>query len=294
MKKNAVSGISLALLSLGLCSASIHAQDAAPPAPGKAVETPKGTGGGATSKDNNDWTGDQVQIKGKLTGLKSAVTSDSTSYIAPAYTRFDVSNDKGSEITLIPRDNFTVDATNKKITVTPSKTQRIYGALNFTQPSNVQSTYSNSEHVVEPYTAYTISKSAVEQIPFVKYGVTYGALVIPFKYEGKSNEISNSTSYHVYVQYQRSSNGLAEGPFISGGVATADVATGAGASTAKNGVSYGLGWIFDLKKGSGFQMAVMLGQDRFGGSSGYQYEGETWYSFSVGYNLGSTTTSGAK
>ena len=93
MKKNAVSGIARALLVLGLCSASIHAQDAAPPAPGKAVETPKGTGGGATSKDNNDWTGDQVQIKGKLTGLKSAFTSVSTSYIPSPYTRFYVSNE---------------------------------------------------------------------------------------------------------------------------------------------------------------------------------------------------------
>jgi hypothetical protein len=288
MNKCALVRASIALLALSIFSANIQAAD--PPGAGDK----NGTGGGAAPKDGNDWTGDQVQIRGKLTDLKSIVSSDESSYIAPPFTRFDVSHDTGTNITLIPRNNFETNKTGKRIKVTPSKTHQLYNALNFTQPSTLEVDITDSEQVVEPYTAYTVSKSAFEHVPFTKYGFAYGALVVPFKYQGKSSELNNSTSYQIYVQYQRSSNGLAEGPFISGGISTADVATGVGTSTPKNGLSYGLGWIFDLKKGSGFQLAVMLGQDRFGSGSGYQYEGETWYSFSIGYNLGSSTTNGTK
>jgi len=265
-------------LLIGTFSANVYAATGGTP----------GVQGGTTAKDNNDWTGDQVQIQGNLPNLKPVAENPSNpkkTFIAPAYTRFDVTEGKSDEIIIVPRDNFRVEST--KVIVTPSGSQRLYNTLNFSQPWGDVDSQVNASDVISPFTAYKVNKSDIENnVPYVKYGWSFGAMLVPFKYQSKAKTIASSNSYQAYAQYKRASNGLADGPFISGGLSTADVATGAGSSDAKYGVSYGAGWIFEINKGSGFQLAIMLGQDRFGKSSGYQYEGETWYTFSIAYQPG--------
>ncbi|MEI7843001.1 MAG: hypothetical protein WCI39_08220 [Gallionellaceae bacterium] len=266
-------------------------------------------------QDNNDWTGDHLQIKGNLYGLKKSCDSKKTKaecdqeYFAPAYVRFDVSKENADgSLIITPRNNFKpfecsenntgcankACATPKNICVYPWEEHGIYGWL-FSRGSPVhfhlwagapiQVTSQTSFQPVQPYETYVINKQDVEKIPYVKYGWTFGALLAPFKYQRGYKAFNSSTSAQMYVGYKRDSNGTSEGPFISAGLANADIATAAGATTSKQGFSYGLGWIFEIKKNSGFRVLTMMGQDVFGANSGYQYEGDIWYSVSLGYSL---------
>ena len=256
--------------------------------------------------DNDDWTGDQVQIQANLYCLKSTTDSqdspcNSSTYMAPAFARFDVSRDKDGVLFVTPRDNYipptpeqkaaaAATKTDVKIMVTPSATQRIYNTLNFTQPHKANIDVKSSDKVAKPFVTYAIKKDLIEQIPYVRYGWSYGAIVVPFKYLKDSRHFSASSSYQIYAQYMRATNGYSDGPFASFGVATAEIPTAAGESSSKTGISYGIGWIFNIIKGTGFQLAIMLGQDKFGTDSGYQYEGKTWWSASFGYKVGGSKT----
>lgn len=247
-----------------------------------------GVDGGAEVKDKDDWTGDQVQIQANLGNLKlykdskapAAGAADKKTYIAPAYARFDVSSDKDGELIITPRENFKID--NGKVFVTPSETHRIYNTLNFTQPMGA-TVMAASDSLVSPYVAYRVKKSEVEAVPYIKYGWSFGALLVPFKYHYGEKELTNSTSYQAYVEYKRQSNGLSDGPFIAGGFATAGVTNSDGSTSSKIGFSGSVGWIFEVRKGSGFQLALMAGKDRFGSNAGYGLDGKNWVAFSIGY-----------
>jgi len=238
-----------------------------------------------TPKDNNDWTGDHLQIRGNLSGLTKLGTTESN-YFAPAFVRFVVTKENGDgSIVVSPKDNFTVPTSSKMI-VTPWQGGGPYGWLSANLwGKDRETTLSNTQQAVQPYETYVINKKEVEKVPYAKFGWTYGALLAPFKYQRGYKAFTSSTSAQMYVGYKRDSNGTAEGPFISAGLSTVDVATGVGATTSKQGFAYGLGWVFEIKKGSGFQMLVMAGQDVIGANSGYQYEGDVWYSISLGYSI---------
>lgn len=272
----------------------------------------------ATPSDNNDWTGDHLQIKGNIAGLKKYSIDgdkDYKKYFAPAYVRFDVTKENGDgTVVVVPRNNFTIceptksgaanddSSTTKtspscKIKVSPWQEHNFYGwlfsrgsplhSISFSgTPVQVDLPESSTYKLVQPYDTYIVNKQDIEKVPYVKYGWIYGALLVPFKYMRDAEAMVNSTSYQLYLGYRRDANGDGEGPFLSAGVSSADIPTGAGTATSKQGISYGWGWLFEIKKGSGIQLMVMAGQDRFGANSGYNYEGGVWYSLSLGFKLG--------
>ncbi|MEK6747590.1 MAG: hypothetical protein AABY83_00100 [Pseudomonadota bacterium] len=247
----------------------------------------------ATPEDNDDWTGDHIQILGTLSNLAEVSNPGNVNKTAPAFIRLDVSSDDGTNLILTPRDQFITENTNGNMTIKidPSKTHRIYNTLNFSQPFGKVDVKVPVNDLVKVYFPYKVSKKALQDGPFVKYGWSYGGLLVPFKYQIGPKEISTSNSIQTYIQYKRQSNGLAEGPFISGGISTADVPKAAGNPDGKLGIAIGAGWIFEIIKGGGFQWAIMVGQDRFGKSSGYTFEGETWIAFSLGYKASNQTKS---
>lgn len=246
----------------------------------------------ATSKDKNEWTGDHLQIRGNLYGLKKLYGSkppeaqcDKQEYFAPAYLRFDISEDKDDIITLTPRDNFD-PLSNGEIRVFPWGSSWPYGLFTVNLwGTSYSAAVPKEQKIVVAYDTYTINKKDIENIPYVKYGWTYGALAVPYKYQRGYKVVNASPSAQLYLGYERDTNGDTEGPFISAGLSTVDVPTAAGQSNTKQGFSYGLGWIFEVKKSKGLQLIVMLGQDVFGSNSGYQYEGDIWYSMSLGLSL---------
>lgn len=240
----------------------------------------------STPADNNEWTGNHLQIRGNLPGLKKE-PDDGKAYFAPAFVRFDVSKENADgTIVITPRDNFRVNG--NVVDVHPWVEHNLYGLI--ASPwSPVKVTTPAGATPIQVYDTYVVSKKKVENVPYVTYGWTYGALIVPFKYQKGYKTIVNSTSFEMYLGYKRDTNGDDEGPFVHAGLGNADIPTGAGTSTSKQGVSYGLGWLFEVKKGSGIQLMLMTGWDRFGGSSGYQYEGNQWYSITLGFALGQKT-----
>lgn len=249
----------------------------------------------ATPKDNNEWTGDQIQILSNLEGLKKVGDSSGKKYFAPAYVRFDVSKDENNNISLTSRGNYKYPLVKdaNKVNVTKAAGHNLYGNIAELSADSketevdIGTAAALQQELIEPKTSYEINKSAIENIVYKKYGWTYGVLVVPYKFQTHDKTVSFSPSYQGYVGYKRDKNGTAEGPFLSLGLTTADIPTGAATSTSKQGLSYGLGWLFEIKKGSGFQLVALAGQDRI--ASGYKYDGKTWLSVTLGFSLDPVT-----
>ena len=121
-----------------------------------------------------------------------------------------------------------------------------------------------------------------------RYGLTYGALLVPFKYHlGGSKSFTGSTSVGGYLGFRQDRSGrtglaLEYIGFI--GAATVPVAqTTNGQSTTQNmsGVTYGIG-ILGTVKGS-FHMGVVFGADRVNASAHYEDNGKPWVAVEIGY-----------
>jgi hypothetical protein len=245
----------------------------------------------ATPKDENEWTGDQIQIQSNLEGLKKAGDSSGQKYYAPAFVRFDVSKDENDTISLTSRGNYiyTKNQDAKPVVVYKAMGHNFYGNIAELSGDNeitnveIGNVAAQNIKLIEPNTSYEIQKSAIENIVYKKYGWTYGVLVVPYKFQTHDKSINFAPSYQGYVGYKTDKNGTAEGPFVSLGLTTADIPTGDGTSISKQGLSYGLGWLFEIKKGSGFQLVALAGRDRI--SSGYQYDGKVWFSVTLGFSL---------
>lgn len=245
----------------------------------------------ATPKDNNEWTGDHVQILSNLEGLTKVGDTSGAMFVAPANVRFDVSKDENNFIFLTSRGNYSYTTDRgTPVKVQPGNGHNIYGSIaNLLNETDIDVNIGNAttQALIEPKTSYKINKSAIEDIVYKKYGWTYGLLVIPYKYQTHDKSISFAPSYQGYFGYKRDKNGTAEGPILSFGFTSADIPTGAGTSNSKQGLSYGLGWLFEIKKGSGFQLIAVIGQDKI--DSTYLHNGETWVSVTFGFSLDPTT-----
>lgn len=118
-------------------------------------------------------------------------------------------------------------------------------------------------------------------------GLTYGALVVPFKYHlGGSKDFKGSGTVGPYVGYKTQSSNWAAGvEFIGfaglGSVQSERTEDGKQVKESLAAFSYGFGAIGRIR--DKFQIGVVLGQDRVGKSSVYADNGKWWMALSVGY-----------
>lgn len=230
----------------------------------------------AAIESPDDWVGDTLKIK---SNVKTLHTKDSSTdcHFAPAYTKFTVTQYKDGKLTLTANDNVEIDERTHNYSVPH------YSGLGwFAETTGKVPDTPDTCPLISPYDQYTIAKSDIESASYTRYGWMAGALIVPFKYQLQSKVLTSSSTFQLYMGYKRESNSNKEGPFVSLGVVMADIPTGAGTSTNKTGYSYGIGWLFTVKKDSGMQLMLLWGQDRFGANSGYPYEGDTWLSTSIG------------
>jgi hypothetical protein len=126
-------------------------------------------------------------------------------------------------------------------------------------------------------------------IPASRFGITYGALLVPFKYQLKGDqEIGGNTSLGGYVGYRQSRMFMGvELKYIGflGATKVSVSQTNNGQTTELPlaGVSYGVGVIGTLK--NSFQMGLVLGADRVSKSAGYKNNGKPWIAISLGYDF---------
>ena len=121
-----------------------------------------------------------------------------------------------------------------------------------------------------------------------RYGLTYGALLVPYKYHlTGSKSFTSSASVGGYAGFRQDKTGLigvALQYIVFLGASSIPVAqTSNGQSTTQNmaGVSYGVGILGTIKEK--FNMGVVFGADRVNSNAGYENNGKPWIAVEIGY-----------
>jgi hypothetical protein len=143
-----------------------------------------------------------------------------------------------------------------------------------------------TEEWVLPGVSYTIEKTDFDVSAFAMRGVTYGALVIPFKYQLTGDkQFAGGASLGGYLGYRLdflNKLGITATPIAFMGASNIS-AKGVSEADTKSlmGFSYGVGLVGTFQRS--FQAGVVVGWDRVGKNEGYQYNGKPWLALQFGY-----------
>ncbi len=140
---------------------------------------------------------------------------------------------------------------------------------------------------------YLLSK-AVNSVPIEKStslsrgGAVSGPLIVPFKYRLNDDSLTGEATLGYYAGYSVeprlfwSDKRIPVTPFIAGGVTQISVNEGADETSNQTGVSLAAGIL--IQNWAGVNIGLVYGQDRIG-KEDWEYEGEGWLSFMVGWEL---------
>ena len=135
-----------------------------------------------------------------------------------------------------------------------------------------------------------LRQNRIESLNPVRKGLTYGALMVPYKYHrGGEKGFSSAASVGGYLGYRIDRTGFTgfETNFIGffGGANVAVPETTAGTTSLGNrtGVSYGIGILATIK--DEFQIGLVVGRDRVDEAANYVRNGRTWVAVSLGYEF---------
>lgn len=150
----------------------------------------------------------------------------------------------------------------------------------------VCNTPTGTEPKVLPKVSYTLPSDTYKNAGFATRGATYGALVVPFKYQLRvDKQFTGSASIGGYAGYRFEwlhNLGFTATPIAFMGASSVPV-KGDTADSTKNlmGFTYGLGLVGTFQ--NSFQSGVVLGWDRVGKNDGYKYNGKPWIALQIGY-----------
>lgn len=122
-----------------------------------------------------------------------------------------------------------------------------------------------------------------------RYGLTYGGLVVPFKYHlDGAKEFAAGGTVAPYLGYRFDKNSWGVGVkavmFLgAAGVAVDQVVDGEKKSQTLAGLSYGLGVLGSVK--GNFQFGLVMGADRVSKSANYAHNGKWWTSLAMGFDF---------
>ncbi len=134
--------------------------------------------------------------------------------------------------------------------------------------------------------AYQLALTDLKRSGLARTGVTYGALVVPFKYHTSGDrEYTGSASVGGYAGYRFETLrnlGFTATPIGFMGAANISLPSGSGNGTDNvMGFSYGVGLVATFK--GSFQTGVVVGWDRVGNNANYKYNGKPWVALEIGY-----------
>jgi len=127
----------------------------------------------------------------------------------------------------------------------------------------------------------------ISSIPPDRYGLTYGTLIVPFKYQIKgSKDFTGSSTLGGYLGFRQDRSGvtglaLQYVGFL--GVSNVSVPTTTNGTTTnqdKFGLSYGIGILGTVK--NNFHLGLVVGADHVSPSAGYVNNGKPWIAISLG------------
>ncbi|MCF7493908.1 hypothetical protein OW495_21020 [Vibrio sp. 14N.309.X.WAT.E.F5] len=115
-----------------------------------------------------------------------------------------------------------------------------------------------------------------------RFGLTYGGLIVPYKYLTSAKEFRGGTSIAPYVGYRFDPSSYGYGMKLVGffGATTVDVE---GNDSSSLGVTYGIGLLGQIK--GSFQLGLVFGADQVGESENYEFNKKPWVALSLGYDF---------
>ncbi|HWZ63632.1 MAG TPA: hypothetical protein VNX02_11460 [Steroidobacteraceae bacterium] len=162
-----------------------------------------------------------------------------------------------------------------------------------TESNCTSSNEASKTPVVAAGTEYTVSAQDLQKYGSVRAGFTWGAMVIPYKFETSDHSFQAVPTAAGYVGYEGWWPGvsLAHVLALGGGASssTQNAPSGSpppasGGSNSSSGThatyTIALGEMATL--GGSFKAGVLVGRDYQGANTGFKYEGKTWVAVSVG------------
>ena len=147
----------------------------------------------------------------------------------------------------------------------------------------------DGKRLVPPSTAILIEKAEFDATRPGRYGLTYGGLMVPFKYHvNGSKEFRGGSTVAPYLGYRFDANSGGYGAKLVGFLGASTVAVpqnidGEDRTQTLAGFSYGLAIIGQVK--GDFQLGLAAGVDRVSKSAKYADNGKWWLAVSLGFDF---------
>ena len=224
----------------------------------------------ASDKDN--YSGDHIRVQTHLKGFKESSRDSTVIKCAPANSGLSVLRDDGEKLTVRFYDVPKVNAEKMKETDLGKECLTV--------------------GFVSEDASYTIDRKVFLENDYKRSGVTFGGLVIPFKFRlGGDKAVSSSSTVAPYLGFTSrylQGFGLSLNPVIAGGVALVPVTNPAtGQSESKTGFSFGLGFVLKSSKNDEFSAGLIIGKDVMSSSDRALDPNinEPWISFYLGVSM---------
>lgn len=134
-----------------------------------------------------------------------------------------------------------------------------------------------------------IPKEEIDKTPPNRFGLCYGALVVPYKYHFTgSKDFNGNSSVGPYMGYRFDKESFGVSAEFVGFIGVSNISVtqsvnGQNTTQSLAGFSYGLGIIGNVK--NSFQLGVVFGADRVSGSANYKDNGKIWGAIELGYSF---------
>jgi len=221
------------------------------------------------ASDDNRFDGDHLKFRTNAKGFMESTGSDTQVKCAPA----------GSKLAIVQ------ERADGKLVV------RFYEvATESDDPEALKQCPPNQR--VNTYTAYVIGKNELVNFDYRRTGVTFGGLVVPFKYRlGGDRGITASTTVAPYVGFRTGwfqTWSLSFTPVLSAGLGLVPVTDpSSGKTETKSAFSVAAGFIMGSSKNEKFNSGILFGRDLLSKADREldPNVNKWWLSFYVGVSL---------
>ncbi|MFZ6769971.1 hypothetical protein ACO0LM_23195 [Undibacterium sp. Di26W] len=224
------------------------------------------------ASDNDDYLGDRIKY----------------GYSRSAY-KVDMLSDKKTLTLVCVPQYFTLKGIGKlSVKLDPAKDSKLENAFVVTgvESKKIDSKLCEGTTTIALGEVVVFSQNETASTPPDRYGLTYGTLMVPYKYHVGSKNFSGGTSVGGYLGYRQEKSGLGLGlqwvGFVGAGqIPVTQSVNGQDKTQNLTGFSYGLGILGTVK--DKFHMGFILGADRVNTDAGYKDNGKPWIAIEVGY-----------
>lgn len=215
--------------------------------------------------DNGRYDGDHLTLRTTVRGFKEPGVDNAPSKCAPAGAKLAVSRERDGKL--------------------------FVRFLQIEGETKAADALCDAASRVGYFVQYEIDKAGLEQFDLKRTGVTFGALMVPFKFRLGDNKIVSSATIAPYAGFRTgwlSSRGLTLTPLVSAGLGLVPVTDPATNETeTRAAFSTATGFVITSSKNEQFQAGLVVGRDYLGRADRALDPGskKPWVSLYVGYTL---------